>query len=523
MKSQNNKKSASSKALALSPTHTHTHGIFRENKKKLIISVGILVGIILLGLFALIFGMSKTKNMVTEGDTQNFNAGEIINGDKAYISSAQIIQTKTGTGPWDVDDEPGNDSSEDNNIVRSFDQITYTVDLTMSLKKGITDTSLKGGVINVEVVLPENCANVMKWDLDSMRWLENGSISEDGRTLTGKYSMSNTEITIPGKQTLVFVLKVEGAGNRTEIEPSFKFGLEGNNENEKVSLLGNKTIVSAKGKYNIQLHRNSVLVSKSTVDYGESEKEGRMYGYTFAVQLYNENESKGLKGIEYPKGEISFDINLKLERSKFESEELEDITNECTPILWQYGVHDWDTDYGNIPNRKYLNYSSKYIYDLNRPLGKFKNANYSTYNSGDIKIEQEDSKLKIKVNNYQINGIFPYYNSAWHSAITERDRSKIYTENIGTFSIGYMQLFVPDNEASTIKDRNYYLTVSDNNINMTSITNEKITSQMKNSDDSQRYNIYYIIQVHTLMLFMCLTKVETLHQQHIQEEIVEQL
>ena len=430
--------------------------------------------------------MSKTKNMVTEGDTQNFNAGEIINGDKAYISSAQIIQTKTGTGPWDVDDEPGNDSSEDNNIVRSFDQITYTVDLTMSLKKGITDTSLKGGVINVEVVLPENCANVMKWDLDSMRWLENGSISEDGRTLTGKYSMSNTEITIPGKQTLVFVLKVEGAGNRTEIEPSFKFGLEGNNENEKVSLLGNKTIVSAKGKYNIQLHRNSVLVSKSTVDYGESEKEGRMYGYTFAVQLYNENESKGLKGIEYPKGEISFDINLKLERSKFESEELEDITNECTPILWQYGVHDWDTDYGNIPNRKYLNYSSKYIYDLNRPLGKFKNANYSTYNSGDIKIEQEDSKLKIKVNNYQINGIFPYYNSAWHSAITERDRSKIYTENIGTFSIGYMQLFVPDNEASTIKDRNYYLTVSDNNINMTSITNEKITSQMKNSDDSQK-------------------------------------
>ena len=74
-----------------------------------------------------------------------------------------LIQTKTGTGPWDSNDEPGNDSSEDNNIVRSFDQITYTVDLTMSLKKGITDTSLKGGVINVEAVLPENCANVVSW------------------------------------------------------------------------------------------------------------------------------------------------------------------------------------------------------------------------------------------------------------------------------------------------------------------------------------------------------------------------
>ena len=49
-----------------------------------------------------------------------------------------------------------------------------------------------------------------------------------------------------------------------------------------------------------------------------------------------------------------------------------------------------------------------------------------------------------------------------------------------------MQVFVPDNPESTIENRNYYLTVSDNNINMTSITNEKITSQMKNSDDSQK-------------------------------------
>ena len=80
-------------------THTHTHtGHLEKSKKKLIISVGILVGIILLGLFALIFSISKTKNTVTEGDTQKFNAGGIINGDKAYISSAQVIKTKTGTG-----------------------------------------------------------------------------------------------------------------------------------------------------------------------------------------------------------------------------------------------------------------------------------------------------------------------------------------------------------------------------------------------------------------------------------------
>ena len=52
------------------------------------------------------------------------NAVEELPDNGAKISSSQIIQTKTGTGPFDENDDPGNDSSEDNNIVRSFDQVT---------------------------------------------------------------------------------------------------------------------------------------------------------------------------------------------------------------------------------------------------------------------------------------------------------------------------------------------------------------------------------------------------------------
>ena len=40
------------------------------------------------------------------------NAVEELPDNGAKISSAQVIQTKTGTGPWDDNDEPGNDSSE---------------------------------------------------------------------------------------------------------------------------------------------------------------------------------------------------------------------------------------------------------------------------------------------------------------------------------------------------------------------------------------------------------------------------
>ena len=69
-----------------------------------------------------------------------------------------------------------------------------------------------------------------------------------------------------------------------------------------------------------------------------------------------------------------------------------------TPNLWQYGLNNWDSNYGNIPNRKYLEGSSYHKYDNDMSLGKFKDYDYTTYNSGDISIIQEGENLKVKIN-----------------------------------------------------------------------------------------------------------------------------
>lgn len=72
-------------------THTHTGNL----NKKILISVGILVAImILLGVFALIFSINNKENESLGSGNEEYNAGGTINGDKGYISSAQIIQTK---------------------------------------------------------------------------------------------------------------------------------------------------------------------------------------------------------------------------------------------------------------------------------------------------------------------------------------------------------------------------------------------------------------------------------------------
>ena len=475
------------------PTHTPTHtDSLNKNKgagertalkvmdKKRIIKWTMLIFLILaIFCVSVIFINPKTRDGILGAIGGNLRNANTSN---AVVSDATIISTKTGTGPFDSDDQPGNDSSENNNIVRSFDQVTWTVDLTMNSKY---NKAIAGSKINVEATLPETCSDVMKWDLSSMAWIQNGQVSGDGRTVTGSYTVADTETSSSAKQTLVFVLQIYGAGNGTEIIPTFNFNIDGNDDGEKVTTTAEKVIVSAAGKYNVQLHSNTGFLSKkATVDYGEGETSGRMYGYGFTVQLSNDNESKGLKGLEYPKGEISFDINLKLERSKLGSTELEDITSECTPILWNYRINDWtNNNVGSINGRDMYGSDSAQLYDRYLPLGIYVNDDYSTYESGNIKIVQEENKLKVTINNYDFNGIFPHYSSSYSSAPS---RGKIYTDSIGTFSVGYMQIFVPDNEASEVKDRNYYLTISDSNLKITSLTDKLTNVQIYNNDDSIR-------------------------------------
>lgn len=46
-----------------------------------------------------------------------------------------------------------------------------------------------------------------------------------------------------------------------------------------------------------------------------------MYGYSITLQLYNDNIDKGMKGIEIPTGDITFDIDLKVTKINREKQQ----------------------------------------------------------------------------------------------------------------------------------------------------------------------------------------------------------
>ena len=409
------------------------------------------------------------------------NAVEELPDNGAKISSAQVIQTKTGTGPWDDNDEPGNDSSENNNIVRSFDQVTWTIENTMVLNNSTAD-SYTGGKIYFEATLPNVfTSETAKWDVDSMGWIEDAQVSQNGLTLTGYYQMSKDIVTVPGKQTLVFIAKIEGAGNGTKFAPTIKTWIGGNNETEYIITTPEKTIVSSAPRYNIKLAKDNAINKRTNINYNGSQLVGRMYGYCFVLQLYNNDVSKGMKGIEFPTGDITFDIDLNLSRTDINNLNIEDITNECTPLLWNYKINSGSAN-ANIPDRnmKWYNDYSGTNDPRNSPIGTVRSdRNNSIFNSGNILMNQDGNKISVTISDYKFDGTYPRYNGEYWIDTS----SIVYTENIGCFSSGYFQLFVPDNEASMQENKNYYLKVSDNNFNAKSITNQITSSQIVTTDD----------------------------------------
>ena len=408
-------------------------------------------------------------------------AAEQLPDDGAKISSAQIIQTKTGTGPWDEDDSPGNDSSEENDVVRSFDQVTWTIENTFALNSNDA-SSYQGGKLYFEVKLPSDKFNseTAKWDLSSMAWVENAQLSSDKMTLTGCYTLNPDAITIPGKQTVVFVASILGAPNGTEFQPEFKLWLNGNSDEEKYTVQSKNITISAAANYNIRFVRNTNENNRALgLDYNGTTYDGRIYGYVFTLQLYNTNTSKGLKGIEQPQGDITFDVDLKLERKAHQSSEIIDITELTTPLLWNYKINFGSAKIsGRRMNFGAAGGNGRWF----APRGiRTSDRTVSVYDSGNINIVQEGGKLKVTMSNYKFDGVFPHYNNEKHANSTPA-----YGDNIGCFSVGYMQIFIPDTEDTTVDNSDYYLNTEVNNFNATSISGQNVTTQQVTTDDATR-------------------------------------
>ena len=93
---------------------------------------------------------------------------------------------------------------------------------------------------------------------------------------------------------------------------------------------------------------------------------------------------------------------------------------------------------------------------------------------------KDGNVVHVTVKNYKFDGKFP------HKKAQPTDNTIIYSDNVGSFSTFGLQIFIEDNAETNKASSNYWLDAKVDNMNATTISNDKINTQMVTSDDENR-------------------------------------
>ena len=478
---------------------------------------------------------SAEKEVIVYRSTQTKDS---LDSDDAYISSFKVTNITDGTGPFDENDEAGNDSADNNKIVRSFDSVTY--DLSYSLNTYSAGTTYKEGYVWFEFELPYT-ADKATFDTASMNWMSTDKgykwelTEKDGKQVLKcarkRELTEGNEASIPGSGDVSVALQIYGLPNGEEVKPTFKAWVDHNetegecakhDKNEVRTLSPDPVKVSAAPSYNVQLKRlyDSHCSIKDTWDFSTGNDRalnqdagqilGREQGYGFTLQLYNKDKSKGLKGIEYPEGPITFDVKVSAKYVKdSDPKNPVDITDEAVPLVWSYDAVN-SADDNNADGRKTQtkqwthapNNTSET--DRTTKIASSKTGTPKCWNGGNWNAVQNGDTVTFTVSDYEING--QWFPSTDLGLITSQP--KLYfdpakgVENIGCFSGGEMFLIVPfeTNKGEKLEEKygsgTIQLTVEDVNLNATSESGQKLdtaadnTNQANTADDSRVNTVY---------------------------------
>ncbi|MCC8102237.1 MAG: Cna B-type domain-containing protein [Clostridiales bacterium] len=442
------------------------------------------------------------------------STGSGLNENKSYVSGLAVKSLKDGTAPFDSDDEAGNDSSASNHIVRTFDYVNYTLEYTTALMN--TSQTVDEAYMMVEFTLDCDPSKA-EFNTDTLNWCVDRVITyvyADGTTstswdssktvnaqiLTGKryLSQNGDSNAIPGAGTLSVGIYVKAAQNGDVLQPTFTVWMEGNEEDLSRTITGDSVTVTAAPRYNVKLTKASTCdylgyFNTETGTASDSDTEGSVYGrlegYALTLQLYNTSSDKGLKGIELPTGEFSFDLTVT------ESLDNEDVTGEenYTPILWDYrenasgglgttGTLGRQMGVGGKSTSTYGTWAQPWN------SGGATDTEYACYDGGSWSISQDSQSSNVyhvTVSGYSFDLEdldFPTNNCGNTSGTI------VYGANVGCFSAGYVQ-FVVQFARSVDTTSNLYFTIETGNVNAVSASGQVTTEDQNSADDRSGMNV----------------------------------
>lgn len=300
---------------------------------------------------------------------------DMLDTDSAAVSRLRLTDRITGTAPFDKDNERGDDKDENNDIVRSYDTVTYDYEYTLTPDSTMDYYRRTRVGFRFELPYPKD---KVTFDAEKMGWVDHTPGYEpklttetiDG-TVTQVYTCyrlleptSQSPTVNPGTGSIGLSVAVKGAPHGYRFHPTVKAWPAWDASNptntgthKRAEDTPADVTVSAKLNLNVRMV-NYGNVDRGVFDFSSgaanapNKDEGKVTGLGSGIALVTEmrwpDRTKGLKGLEAPSGRITYRLRLSNQYSDdTKTGTKHPMERRWQPLLYDYGhIDNEDSKYG---------------------------------------------------------------------------------------------------------------------------------------------------------------------------------
>lgn len=300
---------------------------------------------------------------------------DMLDTDSAAVSRLRLIDRITGTAPFDADNGRGDDKDENNDIVRSYDTVTYDYEYTLTPDSTMDYYRRTRVGFRFELPYPKD---KVTFDAEKMGWVDHTPGYEpklttetiDG-TVTQVYTCyrlleptSQSPTVNPGTGSIGLSVAVKGAPHGYRFHPTVKAWPAWDASNptntgthKRAEDTPKDVTVSAKLNLNVRMV-NYGNVDRGVFDFSSgaanapNRTEGKVTGLGLGIALVTEmrwpDRTKGLKGLEAPSGRITYRLRLSNQYSDdTKTGTKHPMERRWQPLLYDYGhIDNEDSKYG---------------------------------------------------------------------------------------------------------------------------------------------------------------------------------
>lgn len=300
---------------------------------------------------------------------------DMLDTDSAAVSRLRLIDRITGTAPFDRDNGRGDDKDENNDIVRSYDTVTYDYEYTLTPDSTMDYYRRTRVGFRFELPYPQD---KVTFDAEKMGWVDhtpgyepklttetiNGTVTQVYTCYRLLEPTSQSPTVNPGTGSIGLSVAVKGAPHGYRFHPTVKAWPAWDASNptntgthKRAEDTPKDVTVSAKLNLNVRMV-NYGNVDRGVFDFSSgaanapNRTEGKVTGLGLGIALVTEmrwpDRTKGLKGLEAPTGRITYRLRLSNQYSDdTKTGTKHPMERRWQPLLYDYGhIDNEDSKYG---------------------------------------------------------------------------------------------------------------------------------------------------------------------------------